>query len=208
MVRIVTEHERQSEIQSEMMSSFGHYKGDLVTKWLHNAAIDAGVDRSMELMADFAFVDGAGKHWRAKKGRIVNGANIPSALWSSLGSPLAGNYRRAVVLHDIACQDQIEPPEDVHRMFFHAMRCDGVGLLKAAYIYEAVRFFGPTWGPEVAGMMAAMPGGVQAAMVNGPCLVDLDRVEIATERAVYELGDVAITAIDARVQQLLIDLSH
>ncbi len=171
--------------------SFGHFEGEVITKWLKD---DDDKDRTMELMEDFSYVDPAGTVWTAAKGRTVDGATIPAVFWSgNLGSPFVGDYRRATVLHDIGCQDKTEPHRAVHLMFYNAMRCDGESFTKANLMYQAVKRFGPKWGPGVA---FALP---QAASAE-----DVSALETAVAQAVEELGEEAgIEAIDSRVNEIL-----
>ena len=118
-----------------------HFIGEVRTEWL----TEPGPDRQMKLIADFAFVDPRKKRWDARAGRTIDGASIPPILWSLAGSPYTGDYRRATVLHDVACQDRTEPSKAVHRMFYDAMICDGVSEAQAVEFYAAVRLFGPSW---------------------------------------------------------------
>jgi hypothetical protein len=83
--------------------------------------------------------------WIAPKGSIIDGASIPKPFWSVVGGPLDGAYRNASVLHDIACKDKKRPWEDVHLMFYQAMRCSDVPVAKAKMMYWAVYHFGPRW---------------------------------------------------------------
>ena len=83
-----------------------------------------------------------GFEWKAPKDSKVNGASIPPVLWSSIGSPFVGDYRRASVVHDVACDTRKQPHEAVHLMFYNAMRADGVGWIKANAMYQAVKRFG------------------------------------------------------------------
>ena len=173
------------------MSNSGHFEGEVITKWLKDAG---GKDRTMELMEDFSYVDPSGKRWLAAKGRTVDGASIPATFWSgTLGSPYVGDYRRATVLHDIGCEDQTEPHVAVHRMFLDAMRCDGVPLVKAMVMYQAVNRFGPTWGP-----------GVSFAPAPEMTTDDLDALEAATAKAIAELGEEAnLETLNQRIDELL-----
>jgi len=101
--------------------------------------------RAMILVEDFTFRDSAGVFWDAPTGSIVDGASIPRLLWSALSSPFCGQYRRASVLHDVACQRKKRPHKEVHKMFYEAMLCDGVSVFKAKIMYRAVTLFGPKW---------------------------------------------------------------
>lgn len=49
----------------------------------------------MQLLEDFAFVNDDGTSWPAGSGRHIDGASLPQALWSILGGPCEGKYRRA-----------------------------------------------------------------------------------------------------------------
>ena len=122
--------------------AFGRFVGEVVAKWLKHK----GADRNMQLLEDFAYIDPDGLEWKAPKGSKVNGASIPEVLWASIGPPFVGDYRRASVVHDVACDARTQPHEAAHRMFYHAMRADGVGWVKANTMYQAVKRFGPTWG--------------------------------------------------------------
>jgi hypothetical protein len=122
--------------------SFGKFKGDVVARWLTHD----GDDRDMELQKDFSYTDPDGVVWMAPKGSVVNGASIPGALWATVGSPFVGDYRRASVIHDVACGQRRQPHEAVHLMFYSAMRADGVSWSRANVMYQAVKQFGPKWG--------------------------------------------------------------
>src|SRR5262245_48593654 len=104
--------------------NYGAFIGDVVSKWL----ID---DVTMELLEDFAYVDPKGKRWKAPKGSIINGASIPSIFWTPVGSPYTGPYRKASVVHDVACDTKTDTWQDSHRMFYYAMLAGGVSDEKA-----------------------------------------------------------------------------
>jgi hypothetical protein len=115
-----------------------HFENDVITKWLTGP----GEDRDMELIECFAFVEPA-QRWEAPPGSVVNGASIPSGLWSIVGSPFVGNYRRAAVLHDVYYGDhQGKTRKRVDEMFRSAMLTDGVSDDKAQLMYAGVRVGG------------------------------------------------------------------
>ena len=147
----------------------GHFIGEVNTEWMQHA----GDDRRMRLLQDFTFVDDTGKMWNASLGSIIDGASIPEILWSSEGSPFVGDYRRASVLHDVHCKLRTDPHTTVHRMFYDAMRCDGVGVFRAKKMYAAVRLFGPRWLLE--GDAAATPA--HAASPEGEEGLPIDDLE-------------------------------
>lgn len=124
--------------------SVPRFDGEVETRWL----VHEGDDRAMTLLTDFTFVDSRDVAWRAPAGACVDGASIPPSLWSGIvGTPYVGDYRRATVIHDVACQERTRPYEEVHYMFYEAMLCDGVAPERAWLMYTAVRLFGPKW-PE------------------------------------------------------------
>jgi hypothetical protein len=158
--------------------AFGHYEGDVVTKWISE-------DREMELVEPFVYVDPSGRRWTAGPGSVINGASIPSAFWSVIGGPFEGRFRKASVLHDVACEDQTEPWQDVHRMFYHACRCSRVGNGKAQTMYWAVYNFGPRWSPA----------GTNVPMVFAAAPVDESTV--ANAARYFERKDLSLEDIEA-----------
>jgi hypothetical protein len=124
-----------------MASEFGRFIGDVITKWL----IEDGQDRRMEVLEDFSFEDPATKLWTTPAGTQVDGASIPRALWTIVGSPFTDDYRRASVVHDYYCDVRTEPYDAVHLMFYYACRADGVSALKANMLYYGVVAGGPSW---------------------------------------------------------------
>ena len=77
------------------------FSGEPETKWLTQAPQTE--DRCMILLERFWFRDPENKEWDAPKGMTTDGASIPRALWTLIGSPYTGNYRRAALVHDSAC---------------------------------------------------------------------------------------------------------
>jgi hypothetical protein len=117
---------------------YGRFIGDVNAKWL----IDG---RKMQLNENFAYSDPKNKLWLAQAGSVIDGASIPQAFWSVIGGPFEGQFRDASVIHDVACEEKVLPSADVHRMFYFACRCGGVGETKAKMMYWAVEHFGPQW---------------------------------------------------------------
>lgn len=113
----------------------GAFSGNPKTEWL----TEAGADRNMRLLDDFWYDDPNGRRWEAPAGSIVNGASIPEALWSSVGSPYTGDYRRASVVHDVACDTPGIVREDADDMFYWACRTGGCSAAQAKVLYLGVR---------------------------------------------------------------------
>ena len=139
------------------MNAHGEFSGEPQTAWL----TEPGPDRRMRLLAGFWFDDPAGKRWDAPGGYDkMDGASIPRALWSLIGSPYTGDYRRASIVHDYAC-DQAGKDSAKRRaadhMFFHACMAGGCSWEFAMVLYIGVRIGAwmdqvPAWkGAHVAG---------------------------------------------------------
>ena len=141
--------------------SFGRFVGTVATRWVTP-------DRDMELLEDFTYIDPLGRRWTARRGLIINGASIPRALWTIVGSPFTGEYRNASVVHDAACALQIDTWEHTHEMFYYAMRAGGVGDRRALFMFAAVYHYGPRWsvvaanrGPEgIVDRLKSIFGGI------------------------------------------------
>lgn len=101
--------------------------------------------RHMELIEDFGFIDASGLEWSVPPKARVDGASIPQALWSIVGSPFTGRYRDASVIHDYYCDVRIRRWQAVHRVFYDAMIVSGVSAARAKIMYAAVYFAGPRW---------------------------------------------------------------
>jgi hypothetical protein len=99
-------------------------------------------DRSMELIDDFWFDDRKGKRWLAAARESVDGASIPRPLWALVGSPYTGDYRRASIVHDVAC---VEAGTDhaarkkADKMFYEACRAGGCSVAQSILLYVGVR---------------------------------------------------------------------
>lgn len=119
--------------------------------------------RQFVLEHDFVYVDGKGVQWLAPTDLLTDGATIPGIFWSVIGGPWDGLYREAAVVHDAYCCAQTARWQDVHRMFYEAMRCSGVGWLQAKTMYYAVWAGGPRW-PK---LNATMPDVCKAAPLPG-----------------------------------------
>jgi len=105
--------------------------------------------RNMTLEEDLYYIDSGGREWLAPKGSCLNGATIPRALWSAIGSPYVGAYRRASIVHDVAVGELCNPPfldatrKEADRMFHDACLYDGCSRTFAYILYIGVRF--GTW---------------------------------------------------------------
>jgi hypothetical protein len=122
------------------LSKFGHFEGPLQIELIGGPG-----GRNGKLLASYVFVDPDLKVWTAPKRLVSDGASIPRALWSVVGSPWTGLYRNAAVIHDAYCDTHSEPWQAVHRVFYRAMLANGVDPLQAKIMYATVYRFGPRW---------------------------------------------------------------
>jgi hypothetical protein len=117
--------------------NWGTIVGPIKTEW--------GKARDMRLLDDVKYIAPDKTEWIAKAGEKIDGASIPKTFWSILGGPYEGAYRDASVLHDVECDRREKPWQDVHYMFYTAMRSAGVSERQAKIMYAAVYRFGPRW---------------------------------------------------------------
>lgn len=161
-----------------------HFSGDVITKWLQHS----GDDRYMELIEEFIFMDDDNFEWVAPAGHKINGASIPEFVWSAVGSPFVGDYRRASVVHDVECDLKRHPHKKVHRMFYDAMVCDGVSLFRAKYMYQAVRLFGPKWGEQLETLGSNLSGieSIDKGILNQNLDLSIDELEAKLDKILGE----------------------
>jgi hypothetical protein len=113
----------------------GEFSGNPRTLWLS----ERGDDRDMQLLEDFWYIDPQGRRWDAPKGTIIDGASIPRTLWSSVGSPYTGDYRRAAVVHDAVVGKKGILRAEADTMFYYACLAGGCSLVQAKLLYAGVR---------------------------------------------------------------------
>lgn len=134
---------------SKPANGHGSFSGEPEALWLTESI----VDRRMRILKDFSFKDPDGKTWKTPAQYVVDGASIPRALWTLVGSPYTGDYRRASVVHDKACDDAAgnsAARRAADRMFYHACRAGGCTVFEATILYIGVRIgaladFVPAW---------------------------------------------------------------
>ena len=97
-------------------------------------------DRHIRVLKPFWYRDWQGKQRDAPAGTIVDGATIPQALWTLVGSPYTGDYRRASIVHDVACVGATpQQRRAADKMFFQACRDSGCNVAQAIIVYTGVR---------------------------------------------------------------------
>jgi hypothetical protein len=159
----------------------GQFSGEPEVVWLSEEGTE---DRSVRLLQPFSFKDPSGRTWRALKDSVVDGASIPRALWTMVGSPYTGDYRRASIVHDMACVEAGSDPRKrraADRMFFHACRAGGCSIWQAVVLYIGVRIGAAA--PNVAAWHAAV-----ATETAGP-RIRRTEAELALERDFQAIAD-------------------
>ncbi|MGQ0442274.1 MAG: DUF1353 domain-containing protein [Methylophilaceae bacterium] len=112
------------------------FSGNPKTEWI---ADKKDMDRDMKLIGGFSYTHDKCE-WKAPNGSIINGASIPRALWSLIGSPYTDDYRMASIVHDVACEaDSTVSRKDADKMFYQACRDGGCGYIQARVLYIGVR---------------------------------------------------------------------
>lgn len=122
----------------ELAEDLATFSGEPNAVWLTSP----GRDRTMRILEDFWFRDRSGKVWEAPAGTVVDGASIPKPLWSTVGSPYTGDYRRASIVHDLACvlaEGSSAKRRAADRMFYEACRAGGCSPFEATILYIGVR---------------------------------------------------------------------
>ena len=118
-------------------AEFGRFLGDFIGRFIGG--------QTAVLEKPLTFIDPDGQSWEAPAGIEVNGASIPRALWSLVGSPFSGNYLRASVVHDHYCVTMERNWRDTHLAFYYGCRADGLSKTYANLLYMGVMRFGPRW---------------------------------------------------------------
>lgn len=114
----------------------GSFSGYPLTRW--------NGDRLMVLKEPFYFIDDDNKKWLVPTNAEINGATIPKFLWSVVGPPYVGPYRRASVVHDYFVGEGNNPDvtyverRAADKMFYQACRTGGCSILQASKLYVGV----------------------------------------------------------------------
>jgi hypothetical protein len=124
------------------------FSGNPETEWQED-------HRNMVLLKPFSYTDSDGKTWQVPAGGIANGATIPRALWSQVGAPFVGKYRRASIVHDYFVGEgqnpdvTLEERKKADKMFYDACLTDKCSKTFARMLYLGVRI--GTWASKVDG---------------------------------------------------------
>ena len=146
------------------------------------------------------FVDGSGRIWVAHPGIVTDGATIPPIFVSIVGQPTSPEFVDAAAVHDAYAGVGNEGTpnyhnatwQDVHLMFYDALRVGGVPEIKAKIMFAAVWLGGPRWGEvqfnpkaqPAPAMRAAMRRTLGFIQSNNPSIPVLVRYLSSQEQAV------------------------
>lgn len=153
--------------------------------------------RHMRLKKPFSYVEDAGRVWSVPAEAVVDGASIPRVFWSLIGGPFEGLYRNASVVHDYYCDTGTRPWRDTHRVFYEAMRCSGVGSIRAKTMYYAVYRFGPRWAIGPSAVAESFGVASTASPVPAPLPVEqFDAASFEADARLILSGDLDIHEIE------------
>ena len=97
-------------------------------------------ERQFKLLEPFAYINSPVKIV-VPAGFITDGASIPKAVWSIVGSPWTGKYVYATIPHDWGYTTQTMTRREVDDIFNEGMRILGVSWWKRKLMYRCVRMF-------------------------------------------------------------------
>lgn len=102
---------------------------------------------------NLSFIDAQSKKWHAPSKTLTDGASIPAIFIPVIGAPNSKEFANAAAVHDAYCgignenheRFHSESWQNVHRMFYGALRIGGTPAIKAKIMYSAVYLGGPRW---------------------------------------------------------------
>lgn len=114
---------------------------------------------------ELKFVDSKHQDWVAPKGTITDGASIPRIFVPLIGEPTSDEFVHAAAIHDAYCgvgnnkleQYHADTWQNVHRMFYDALRVGGTPPAKAKIMFAAVYLGGPRWYTPIRGQKKNQP---------------------------------------------------
>lgn len=110
-------------------------QGDVILKFLDDNTDDC------ILLSDLYYTSDKFRI-HVKKGMTTDGASIPRILWTAIGSPFIGKYRKASIIHDALYRSHALSKKDSDRVFLDIMKSLGVGTIKRYLIFGGVFTFG------------------------------------------------------------------
>ncbi|WNJ97382.1 DUF1353 domain-containing protein [Vibrio ruber] len=99
------------------------------------------LDEAYEVAEDFGIVN-QGISIRVPKFFQYDGASVPSAAYSIIGTPFNPRFMTAAVVHDWLYYTHLLSRSDADQLFYELLRESGVKKIKAILMREAVEAFG------------------------------------------------------------------
>ena len=97
--------------------------------------------KTMELTKQAVFIYDKEKI-KIPEGFIWDGASLPRAVWSIIGSPFVGKYQKASLIHDYMCNNKSEYTlKYANKVFYTTMIAYGVNKSKAKIMTTCVNLF-------------------------------------------------------------------
>lgn len=180
---------------AEQSHKWGYYSGHPVTRWESDG-------RTMTLLSELRYTDPKGVVWIAPAGSKVDGASMPRSLWTFMGGPFEGKYRNASVLHDVAYEQRTRTWQECDRMFYNAMRCNGVGAIEAKTMFYSLYRFGRHGAFEVKKAKRVKPSELAAAEPEElPRAVPVNTADINETRDWIRSADPSLEEIEERASR-------
>ncbi|MDF1815012.1 MAG: DUF1353 domain-containing protein [Verrucomicrobiales bacterium] len=176
--------------QSVLGDQWGKFEGKPNFDWLEDG-------RRMILKEDFNYElpvkdseTGKAIIWTSPAGTVVDGASIPQPLWSFVGSPFAGKFRNASIIHDHQCEQKMHPWRFVHEVFYWGCLAEGVEPKKALAMYTAIMIFGPKW-------------TVDHELIESKLSLEQKKEEYKRIKKEIEMGEPSIKEVDRHLEEIL-----
>lgn len=98
--------------------------------------------QTYEVLAPLVYERKNGQTIQVNPGFDFDGASIPRAFWSIVGSPMTDGYQEAACLHDALYASEYFSRKECDELFLEAMESKNVFEFKRNSMYEAVRTAG------------------------------------------------------------------
>jgi hypothetical protein len=109
------------------MSHDGTFEGKVVARRF----AQCGGHRGVKPLRDLALTNPEGNRWSATKVSVVKEGSIHPPLGSTIGPQCVGDFQRATLIHEVACDRKIEPHDAYHTAYNSAMQANGIAWLMA-----------------------------------------------------------------------------
>ena len=124
------------KVEAKVVEKIGKFE-----TWRGVYQIEEYDDYRFMTLAALSYITRAGKVIYVPRGFITDGASIPKAFWSTIGSPFTGKYKRAAMVHDWLYHTVSTTRIYADQIFLEIMKERGVSLWKRLSMYRAVRTF-------------------------------------------------------------------